>query len=198
MKQEEFRRSSYVLGKDHSIDILNLVYLKGWSKASDIANELDLHIATVSKYLVELKEIQLLESREAEGKTRMVVEYRIRDPKIELKFDISKKYDDMGELQQFYSDVYKSILDRTEKIYGIVPADVEDHEKNSTYSYSDMKENLRRLLGYNEEKLGLVTTQRLICSACKPIIDKRKGAPEGSELFKDLPIKYFEKLMEEL
>ncbi len=198
MKEEEFRRSSYVLGKDHSIDILNLVHSEGWSKASDIAKKLDLHIATASKYLAELEDINLFESREAKGKTRMVVEYRIKDPKIELTLDISEKNKGGGSLENFYTDVYRSILKRTEKVYGTVSSDVKDYTNSDSMDTNDLKEGLLSLLQYNEERLGLFTTQRLVCSACKPIIATRNNIPDKKELFKDLPFRYFEKLLEEI
>ncbi len=198
MKGEKFRRCSYVLGKDHSLDILESIHSCGWSKASDIAKELDLHVATASKYLAELEEIDVLESREAKGKTRQVIEYRIKDPKIELTYDISKKRTHEGQLQGFYTDIYNSILDRTEKVYGLKPTDIPDHEGKDPTDNETMKEALRQLCKYNEDKLGLFTTQRLICSACKPILDNDKRSLTSYELFQDLPVKYFEKLMEEL
>ncbi len=197
MRKKQFGRYAYVLGKTHSLDILELIQSMGWSKASDIAKELDLHVATASKYLAELEEIKVLEVRRVKGKTRMVLEYRLKDPKINLNLDLSAtdvNPDIKDEVTDFYRDIYKSLLNLTESIYGIIPTNLDEN----TTKKESITESLRRLLEYNEERMGLVPTQRLVCRACEPVVVNHNKLVEEQDPFKDLPSRYFEILKEDV
>ncbi len=197
MRKKQFGRYAYVLGKTHSLDILELIHSKGWSKASDIAQELDIHVATASSYLAELEEIKILEVRRVKGKTRMVLEYRLKDPKIVLNLDLSQVQthsDKKDFVTDFYIDMYDSLLKLTEAIYGRMPPDL----YKDTTNKDSMIESLRHLLKHNEERIGLISTQRLVNRAWKPMIDNYDKLLKEKDLFRDLPSRYFEVLKEEL
>ena len=196
MNEEQFQRSAYVLGKEHSMDILSTIQPMGWCKSSDVAKTLDLHIATVSKYLAEMEEIGVLESRTAMGKTRQVTEYRMKDPRLSLELDMSENRQGSIEDSKFYTDIFNAILEGTVRLYGIKPSGMHSYEKSSTKDAKELKDEIRRLVEYNENKLGVKSTQRLICSTCKPVLKGELWAKKGSELLKDLPLKYFEKILE--
>ncbi len=197
MNEEQFQRSAYVLGKEHSVDILSSIRPRGWCKASDVAKRLKLHIATASKYLAEMEEIGVLESRIAMGKTRQVIEYRMKDPRLILELDMSEKGLGSIEDSKFYTEIFNAILEGTMRLYGIKPSDMNRYEVNDKNDSKIMKDEIRKLLEYNENKLGVKSTQRLICSTCKPVLKDERWAQRGPGLLNDLPLIYFEKILEE-
>lgn len=190
MEKEQFCRYAYVLGKNRSLDIIELVHEMGWCKASDLADALDMHIATAAQYLSELEEIGVMEVREAKGKTRMVHEYRLRDPKIFLSLDISESTikKPSGEAA-FYSDILESLVKLTRSIHGNSPV------KTNTTERQNVLEAIRGILEFNEERMGLAPTQKLVKRACTSIyLDHREL--DLSNICRELPSRYFGMLKE--
>lgn len=190
MDEEKFRRTSYVLGKEHSIDVLKLVCSRGWCKASDLAEWLDVHVATASSYLKELHEVGMLEQRKGMGKTREVLEYRVKDPIIELSFDLSlEKGDERAPdgLQKQIPECYSTLLKKVKTVCGTVPKELEKE------SHDDILGDLRMLLEYAEKRLGLTPTQKLVSKVCS---DVPLDEDEIKYVMEKLPNKYF-KLVEE-
>ena len=60
----------------------------GWQTASEVARDLNIHIATAVKYLSELHELDFVERRIKRGKTRKAFEYKVKDPKVTIEFDL--------------------------------------------------------------------------------------------------------------
>lgn len=89
MKKEEMRRLLFVLGKEHCLDVMVNVYKNGWQTASEVARDLNIHIATAVKYLSELHELDLVNRRVKKGKTREAFEYQLKNPKVKIELDIS-------------------------------------------------------------------------------------------------------------
>jgi len=90
MKKENMRKMLFVLGKEHCLDVMICVYKNGWQTASQVARDLNIHIATAVKYLSELYELDLVDRRVKKGKTREAYEYQLKNPKIKIEFDISQ------------------------------------------------------------------------------------------------------------
>lgn len=88
MKKEDMRRLLFVLGKEHCLDVMICVYKNGWQTASEVARELNIHIATAVKYLTELHELGMVNRRLKRGKTREAFEYQLKSPKIKIEFDV--------------------------------------------------------------------------------------------------------------
>ena len=89
MDSQRFQAFAALLGREHTIVILEELYNGGWSTASEIAHELGSHIATAQKYLYELQQFGAVESRNRPGSTREVIEYQVIMPEINLRLDIS-------------------------------------------------------------------------------------------------------------
>lgn len=90
MNKEQFQRAAFVLGKEHCIDVVENLYLREWSTATEIAEELKIHTATAVKYLTELHEIGIVEKRTREGKYKDAFEYRLINPEINLTLNFEK------------------------------------------------------------------------------------------------------------
>ncbi len=89
MKKEDMKRMLFVLGKEHCLDVMICVYNNDWQTASEVARDLNIHIATAVKYLSELHELGLVNRRVKRGKTREAFEYQVKNPKVKIEFDIS-------------------------------------------------------------------------------------------------------------
>ena len=197
MPEEEFQRRAYVLGKEHSLDILRYLFSEGWSKSSDLANDLGIHIATASSYLEELHEVDLLDMREVQGKTRQVKEYRISDPNISLNLDLreEKKRDDSSV--GFYSDLYDSVLNRTQTLYGRVPEEV----KCDVSSIEDKNKIIKKttdLLDHNKSKIGKQPTLRLLSRAGKGVVKEHRDDTDIEKNLADFPNDYRQVLEDEI
>lgn len=159
---------------------------------------MDLHIATCTKYLEELSEIDLVEERKRQGKTRVVSQYRVKDPKIRLEFKLDNIQLD-SEAFEFYDRLYSSLLERTENVYGSVPLDDRTKDKNNISEdvLDEILSDIRRLLEYNERTLGLPLTKKLVKRAGDGVIEQYKDIMEKDALLDALPPKYFDLLKEE-
>jgi hypothetical protein len=89
MKKEDIRRMLFVLGKEHCLDVMINLNKNGWQTASEVARDLNIHIATAVKYLSELFELDMVERRVKRGKTRKAFEYQMKDPTVRIEFDLS-------------------------------------------------------------------------------------------------------------
>ena len=98
MNQVQFQYIASILGKEHSIAVLEELFISPWSSASEIAQELSIHIATAVKYLEELRTGKIVEARLRKTKAREALEYRIIDPDINLNLNISKTVSDKADL----------------------------------------------------------------------------------------------------
>ncbi len=197
MPEEEFQRKAYVLGKEHSLDILRYLFSEGWSKSSDVAKELGIHIATASKYLEELHEVKILDMREAKGKTRRVKEYMIKNPEIDLNYDLREEKEKGDEVLEFFSELYDSILYRTQTLYGMVPKEVKC-DTSTMKENRTIVENINKLLDYNENKIGIQPTLRLLGRAGKGIVRNYRDSLDLERLLADLPNRYRSVLEEEV
>ncbi|PKP55522.1 MAG: hypothetical protein CVT89_08190 [Candidatus Altiarchaeales archaeon HGW-Altiarchaeales-2] len=90
MNKEQFQRAAFVLSKEHCIDVVETLYLNGWLTATEIAEDLKIHIATAVKYLTELHEIGIAEKRTREGKYKDALEYRLINSEINLTLNFEQ------------------------------------------------------------------------------------------------------------
>jgi DNA-binding HxlR family transcriptional regulator len=89
MDKNDLRFMLYVLGKEHSLDIIINLYKNGWQTASEVARDLGIHIATAVKYLSELHELGLVTRQEKKGRTRTTFEYKYRKQVISIEFELN-------------------------------------------------------------------------------------------------------------
>ncbi len=89
MNKEDTRKMFFVLGKEHCLDVIINVYENDWQTASEVARDLNIHIATAVKYLSELYELGLLNRRAKRSKTREALEYQLKNSRVDIGFDIT-------------------------------------------------------------------------------------------------------------
>jgi len=119
------RRAAYLIGKGPGLDILRTVYQHGWSKASDVAKELDIHTATAVKYLTDLYKAGLVKRRRAMGKTKKVFEYLVPEAEIVLKVDLREGWKTGGdESTPTYAAVLALVIGKSMKVLGPGPSEV--------------------------------------------------------------------------
>ncbi len=200
MSQQKFRRKAYVLGKEHTLKVIKYLNDNGWSKSSIVAKKCGLHIATASSYLEELNEIGLVDKREGWGKTGKVMEYRLKDPKIELSIDVSqvpKRTSDMEIVVNFYRRLFNSVLESTRVLIGFTPKGMDKIPPTVKFDETtkrDFIDSLRELIEYNENKIGLESTSKLIHRAGKELVNEYRSDIERMGLLDDIPKRYTEGL----
>lgn len=196
MEKEEFKRRAYILGKNHSLDILHLLQSRSWTKASDISKELELHTATCSSYLEELWEIDILERRESQGKTRKVVEYRVKDPFIRMVYDLSQDEGGEDDELEFYKELFESILKRAEQLYGMGELGMDDFLEDKEENKEDLILAIRELLDYNEKRIGTKSTDQLIRRSGRRPVREHKELLRKEDLLDSLPSRFSDILKE--
>ncbi|UCF07688.1 MAG: hypothetical protein JSW28_08610 [Thermoplasmata archaeon] len=77
------------LGKEHSLPILEILYLRGWVSASEAAREMGVHIATAQSYLESMKENKIIKARVRQGKSKLV-EYSLHDKQMQVDLNLEK------------------------------------------------------------------------------------------------------------
>ena len=90
MDKLTFMKLTEVLGKEHNINILEEIYIKEWATATEIANELKVHVATAMRKLSELENAGLVKKRNRKGTNRPTYEYTLTNSKINLSLDFAK------------------------------------------------------------------------------------------------------------
>lgn len=75
------------LGKEHTIPLLEVLFMRGWLIASEVARELSIHISTAQSYLESLKEKNIVKSRNRTGRANLV-EYSLQHPTIQVNIDL--------------------------------------------------------------------------------------------------------------
>ena len=121
MNKEDIRRMLFVLGKEHCLDVMICLNKNGWQTASEVARDLDIHIATAVKYLSELHELGLLGRRVKKTKTRGAFEYKLENPRVIIELDLTElmdqKHGASSKPPVLFSILYAMIL-RSRKVLG--------------------------------------------------------------------------------
>lgn len=173
MKKEDIRRMLFVLGKEHCLDVMINLNKNGWQTASEVARDLNIHIATAVKYLSELYELDMVERRVKRGKTRKAFEYQMKEPTIRIEFDLSSlkaRPIGRGERPLVLFSILFTILMKSRKVVGQSVDNfvdgkfqmMENTEKNliwdSLHSEGDL-EDARDTFQTNIEHLALTEDQ---------------------------------------
>jgi predicted transcriptional regulator len=173
MKKDDIRRLLFVLGKEHCLDVMINLNKNGWQTASEVARDLNIHIATAVKYLSELFELDFVDRRVKRGKTRKAFEYRVKDPKVTIEFDLSalkSKPIGSGEKPLVLFSILFTILMKSRKVVGnsvdshingkfmAFENNEKDIVKNSLMFDGDL-EDAKNFFQNNIENLGLSDTQ---------------------------------------
>jgi len=93
MNKNELQKTLSVLGKEKSLDILSHISGNRWSTATEISNDMGIHVATAVKHLQDLEDVGILASRTRKGKTRSALEYDILKERFLLEIDIASLSD---------------------------------------------------------------------------------------------------------
>lgn len=142
MKKDDIRRMLFVLGKEHCLDVMINLNKNGWQTASEVARDLNIHIATAVKYLSELYELDLVERRVKRGKTRKAFQYVIKDPKVRIEFDLSNlKASPVshGERPLVLFSILFTILVKSRKVVG---QSVDNYVDGKFQSLENIEKNL--------------------------------------------------------
>lgn len=111
----------YILGKEHSLDVMMNLHQHGWQTASEVARDLDIHIATAVKYLSELHELGLVNRRVRRARTRKAFEYQCEKEFIRIEFKLDALH---GEIPRSYHgplvlfSILYTILKKSRKVMG--------------------------------------------------------------------------------
>ncbi len=90
---DDMKRLTKVLSKVETGKILALLKEVPYRTASELSEELDIHIATAQKYLKELKECGIIDSRMRTTSPRPAEEFRVITENITINLDLSKLTD---------------------------------------------------------------------------------------------------------
>ena len=117
MKRAEFVEAARTLASDHCLSIVDCLRRRGWSIASEVAQELGIHISTATKDLSSLYDCGVVERRKSDRKTRPAYEYRLRDERISLELDLDEPNGDSpAELQVYYLCFIERIFQKARRI----------------------------------------------------------------------------------
>ena len=76
-----------VLSREYAMEILEDLFVRGRSTASEVARELGIHVATAMRKLAEMEALGLVSRRVRPGTN--LDEYALKNPRIELVFDLA-------------------------------------------------------------------------------------------------------------
>lgn len=111
MKREDFLEAARTLASEHGLGIVDCLRKRGWAIATEVADDLDIHVSTASKDLSSLHECGLLERRKAGRKTRPAYEYRLRGERIILELDLAEFAEDSREeLAEFCKSFFEKLF----------------------------------------------------------------------------------------
>ncbi len=117
MKRTEFLEAARTLASDNSLCIVDCLKKKGWSIASDVAEDLGIHISTATKALNSLYDCGLLERRKSQRKTRPAYEYKFKGDRIVLELDLEDQNEDTGDqVVGFYLDFFERLFVKARKM----------------------------------------------------------------------------------
>ena len=85
---DRMKRLAMVLGREMTGKILASLYKTPYQSASDIARIFNIHIATAQKYLVEMRECGLLNSRFRRNSNRPTEEYWLAKNRVDIEIDL--------------------------------------------------------------------------------------------------------------
>jgi DNA-binding transcriptional ArsR family regulator len=120
--QEEKLKLMQLLSNDISIDILKTLHGSEWCMASNVSQNLGIHISTAQKYLTRMYEHDILQRRIRECKTRSTYEYQIKSPRIHVELDLNRLFQSSNPLPmnvyEFYFSLYYALLEGARRIGG--------------------------------------------------------------------------------
>jgi transposase len=99
------KKLAMVLGRDMTGKMLASLYQKPFQSASEIAKLFNIHIATAQKYLMEMRECGLLESRLRRNSNRPTDEYWLAKNKVDIAIDLEQT-PNLEELEVKAASIY--------------------------------------------------------------------------------------------
>jgi hypothetical protein len=99
------KRLAMVLGREMTGKILAMLYITPFQSASDIAKLFNIHIATAQKYLMEMRDCGLLESRLRQNSNRPTEEYWLAKKRFDIQIDLDNM-PKLTDLEQKAANTY--------------------------------------------------------------------------------------------
>jgi len=156
MKRDDFLEAARTLASEHGLGIIDCLRRRGWTIASEVAEELAIHISTATKDLSSLHRCGLLERRKGQRKTRPAYEYRLAANRIVLDIDLADEPPATSdETAIFYLSFFERLFAKARRM-----------------GWHTIESQVVRELGDGTESVTDITVREL-----KPPIDAR-GAPE--------------------
>ena len=211
MKRAEFLEAAKTLSSDNCLPILDCLRKRGWLIASDVAEDLGIHVSTAAKDLNSLFECGLIERRKGQRKTRPAYEYRLKGDRIILELDLdTAPADERDRVVTFYLEFLQRLFVKAKKMgwqsverdvvreFGSVDATFNDmvirelsDAKNSA-SESDLRlvfnrfmEKVKRAFVSN---FGQVATGRMFEGAARETMLAHPTAECGKHVLADLGV----------
>jgi len=99
------KRLASILGKDLTGRILGVLIRESHQSASEIAGILNIHIATAQKYLLEMKDAGLVESRTRRSPTRPTEEYWLTKKKVRIEVDLKPRKGPSSDMEKMANSI---------------------------------------------------------------------------------------------
>ena len=117
MNRAKFLEAAKTLSSEHGLSILDCLRKQGWQIASDVSENLRIHVSTATKDLNSLYECGLIERRKGQRKTRPAFEYRLKGDKIVLALDLdTAPEDERDKVVTFYLEFLERLFVKAKKM----------------------------------------------------------------------------------
>lgn len=113
MDDRSFQQATTMLSREYSLSILRAMGDGEWHLSSEIAESLDIHISTASRFLQHIAELGIVERRQHGARTS---EYRVRSPRLQLEVDLRGDSGPLLEAVDFYVTYFDSLSRRVREL----------------------------------------------------------------------------------
>ena len=192
MNRDEIQQILSVLGAEGVLDTLLCVKGHDWVTASEIAGEMNTHVATAVKRLSGLYEIGILDRRVRKGRTRSAQEYSLISSSFGLDIDLDELVGGTSGStgnSEIYLLLLKDMARRFGKFSGrdvdeiISSWGVQKILDGEKISQNGIIQTITDVLEMEAEEYGELTVKSLAAASLDAIND--------SEIIQNLPKKYF-------
>ena len=191
MIKEDVEGILAVLGTEGILDTLLCVRSLEWATASEVAEEMNSHVATAVKRLSGLYDIGILDRRVRKGRTRSAQEYALLSPSFGLDIDLDELAGDPGNngSTELYIMLLKDMARRFGKFSGrnvediISDWSVQEILNDKKVSQDRIIQTITDVLEREVEEYGELTVRSLAAASLDAI--------DGSQIIYNLPKKFF-------
>ena len=199
MDKEELQRALAVLGTEGILDTLLCVKEMGWATASEVAERMNVHVATAVKRLSSLEEIGALEQRVRRGRTRSAKEYSLTKNSISIGIDLEVLAGTDGkDNSELYSELLEDMAGRfgrfsgkgIETIHEEWVARLEDPKKilsgkSDNPGPEEMLDLIAGIVEIESNEYGMMTVRSLLAASLDSV---GASAAERNEIMKKIGV----------